>query len=642
MDNFAAPPRPKTYTGDIANLPPALSALTKQTRWMLWRWELTKNKRGELKWTKVPYQPNGANAKSNDPKTWATHEDAVDAIERVEADGIGYALLNDELGLSAVDIDDCRDESTGAVEPWARESLDKAKECGAYIEITPSGTGFRIIGTSDKPAMHTDIVVPSDRAKAGIEIYRNVATGRYITVSGCEVGNSSNLVNIDPVVDRLIPTKPETRPNNETEQVSQPTNGIDRSADFHSEVWRLASQEMTVDEIARAMRSHPGADKYGHRLHAEILRSYGKWQEEHGAQQEPPKPFTFINLKEWSFDNVPQREWAVPDRIPLRQVNLFSGEGAIGKSTVQLHLCTAHVLGRDWLGTLPSQGPAFFIDAEDDDKELHRRLAAILDHYQATFEQAIDGGLWLRSLLGEDAVLASTTKGGIVRPTALYKALLERTGDLKPKMIGIASAADVFAGNEIVRPEVQQFIGLLSKLALAANGAVSLISHPSLTGISSDSGLSGSTQWHNSVRSRMWMKGVKAEPGEQQDDDLRELVFKKNNYGPKSNSIVLRYERGLFLPVPGMTSLDAAAHAAKVEEVFMALLRKLTDQGTDLSPAGQSHSYAPTVMVKHAEAKGMRKAELANAMQRALDAGAVRVVTLHPDTTRERKVLRAS
>jgi RecA-family ATPase len=300
------------------------------------------------------------------------------------------------------------------------------------------------------------------------------------------------------------------------------------------------------------------------------------------------------------------------------------------------------VLGRDWLGTTPSQGPAFFIDAEDDDKELHRRLAAILDHYQATFEQAIDGGLWLRSLLGEDAVLASTTKGGIVRPTALYRGLLERTGDLKPKMIGIASAADVFAGNEIVRPEVQQFIGLLSKLALAANGSVSLISHPSLTGISSDSGLSGSTQWHNSVRSRMWMKGVKAEAGEQQDDDLRELVFKKNNYDPKSNSIVLRYQRGLFLPVPGTTSLDAAAHAAKVDEVFMALLRKLTDQGTDLSPAGQSHSYAPTVMFKYAEARGMRKAELANAMQRALDAGAVRVVTLHPDTTRERKVLRAS
>ena len=127
-----------------------------------------------------------------------------------------------------------------------------------------------------------------------------------------------------------------------------------------------------------------------------------------------------------------------------------------------------------------------------------------------------------------------------------------------------------------------------------------------------------------------------------QDDDLRELVFKKNNYGPKSNSIVLRYERGLFLPVPGMTSLDAAAHSARVDEVFMSLLRKLTEQGTELSPAWQSHSYAPTVMIKHAEAKGMRKRDLETALQRLLETRKVWMETLCPGTTREKKVLRAS
>jgi hypothetical protein len=42
----------------------------------------------------------------------------------------------------------------------------------------------------------------------------------------------------------------------------------------------------------------------------------------------------------------------------------------------------------------------------------------------------------------------------------------------------------------------------MTKLAIAANGAVVLVTHPSLTGINSDSGLSGSTAWHNSVRAR--------------------------------------------------------------------------------------------------------------------------------------------
>src|SRR5262249_34771318 len=242
-------------------------------------------------------------------------------------------------------------------------------------------------------------------------------------------------------------------------------------------------------------------------------------------------------------------------RIPLRQTHLFTGEGGSGKSMNQLHLSVAHVGGRDWLGTMPAYGGAFFIDAEDDEKELHRRLAAILNHYQMTFEEAKMGGLYIRSLVGEDAVMAITTKSGLVQPTPLYNDLLERAGDLKPKHIGIASAADVFAGNEIVRPEVQQFVGLLTRMARASNGAVTLIAHPSLTGINTDTGLSGSTQWHNSVRSRRWLKGVKADSGEQPDHDLRELVFKKNNYGPISGNVVLRYERGVFRPVRGVSSL---------------------------------------------------------------------------------------
>jgi RecA-family ATPase len=338
------------------------------------------------------------------------------------------------------------------------------------------------------------------------------------------------------------------------------------------------------------------------------------------AQAEAPKPFTFIDVSKWTFDNIPDREWAVPDRIPLRQVTLFSGEGAAGKSTVQLHLSVAHVLGRDWLGTMPEPGPAFFIDAEDDEKELQRRLACVLHHYGVGFSD-VERRLYMKSLAGEDAVLAATSKGGIVQPTALYKGLLEQAGDLKPKMIGIASAANVFAGNEVVRPEVQQFIGLLTRLAMAADGAVSLISHPSLTGINSDSGLSGSTQWHNSVRARMWLKGQKAQPGEQEDTDARELVFKKSNYGKISDTIVLRWDRGMFLPVPGVHSLDRAAREAREEEVFLILLKRFTDANRNVSDR-PSKNYAPTVFAAEEEARAERihSRAFAEAMRRLFKA----------------------
>jgi AAA domain len=76
--------------------------------------------------------------------------------------------------------------------------------------------------------------------------------------------------------------------------------------------------------------------------------------------------FPFVDTSRWRTEEPPLREWAVPDRIPRRQVALFSGEGAAGKSTILLHQCAAHTLARDWLGVMPTPGPTFFIDAEDD------------------------------------------------------------------------------------------------------------------------------------------------------------------------------------------------------------------------------------------------------------------------------------
>src|SRR5262249_34979237 len=162
-------------------------------------------------------------------------------------------------------------------------------------------------------------------------------------------------------------------------------------------------------------------------------------------------------------------DWVVQNRIPRRQCVLFSGEGAAGKSTEQLHLSAAQVLGRDWLGTMPVQGPAMFIDAEDDEQIIHRRLAAITKHYNVTFGDLIKGGLHLMSLVGHDAVLATVSRSGKIEPTALYKQILEAVGDIKPVMIGIASSANVYAGSEIERAQVQQFISLLNRLAILAN-----------------------------------------------------------------------------------------------------------------------------------------------------------------------------
>jgi RecA-family ATPase len=326
---------------------------------------------------------------------------------------------------------------------------------------------------------------------------------------------------------------------------------------------------------------------------------------------------------------VPQQEWTILNRIPRRQTALFSGQGAAGKSTIALHAAAAHVLGRDWLGSLPVIGPALFIDAEDDETVLHRRLASIIEYYGIKFADLISGGLNLISLAGKDAVLAVANCGGKIEPTPFYKQIFEAVRDIKPISITLASSANMYAGSEIDRSQVQQFISLLNRLAIVANGSVTLISHPSLTGIATDTGLSGNTAWHNAVRARLYLKGVKAEgddDDEQPETGLRQLVFKKNQYGPESESIALHYRDGLFLPMAGVSGsfLDRAARETRADETFVTLLRRFTVEGRVVTDK-PGRSYVPALFAREDEARqaGFNSKTFEAAMRRLFKAGRI-------------------
>jgi RecA-family ATPase len=189
-------------------------------------------------------------------------------------------------------------------------------------------------------------------------------------------------------------------------------------------------------------------------------------------------------------------------------------------------------------------------------------------------------------------------------------------------MISIASSANVFTGSELDRTQTQQFIGLLNRLAMLANGAVVLIAHPSLTGINTDTGLSGTTQWHNAVRARFYLKGIKSEADEQPSNDLRELVFKKNQFGPISANIVLRYRNGLFLPEPSISGLDKIARDAKADEIFLRLVKRFADENRNVSNNESARNYAAIAFAKEEEAKKhqLRKADFEAAMRRLFEA----------------------
>jgi len=354
-------------------------------------------------------------------------------------------------------------------------------------------------------------------------------------------------------------------------------------------------------------------------------------REHEAKQKQADESLPYVDL---TLDLTP-REWLVPDRIPMRNVSSMSGEGAIGKSLLLMQLSGAVVLGKDWIGTLPEQGSVLYFNAEEDDDEVRRRMEDVAHQLDATRQNMIDGGLHVLSFAGRDAILAMPERNAIMRPTPLFERLCREALQLRPKLIVLDTVADTFGGKENDRGQTRQFITMLRGLAIDAGSAIVMSAHPSLTGISTDTGLSGNTGWHNSVRYRMYFKTA---PGD--DPSLRVLECKKSNYGPISESILLRWKDGVYVPEPGKGTPERLAAEAEVDHLFLNLLRRLTEQGRNVSDK-PSLSYAPSMFVSEPEAKKAKanKKAFTDAMARLFAVRKIRVVPFGPASRMRSKII---
>src|SRR4029078_8585315 len=131
--------------------------------------------------------------------------------------------------------------------------------------------------------------------------------------------------------------------------------------------------------------------------------------------------------------------------------------------------------------------------------------------------------LHIVSLAGADAVLATEGPKRKLDATPRFHELKASVAELRPPLLVLDTLADFFAGDEISRTHARQFIGMLRGLAIEFERCILLLAHPSLSGMSSGSGTSGSTAWSNSVGSRLYLERVKDDRGVEQDTDARVL-----------------------------------------------------------------------------------------------------------------------
>ena len=247
----------------------------------------------------------------------------------------------------------------------------------------------------------------------------------------------------------------------------------------------------------------------------------------------------------WQDRAIPERQWLVPDMIPMQNVTILSGDGGVGKSIIAFELMVACALGKRWLGQQTKPCKVFGLFAEDDEAELHRRLADICCHHDAELGDLEN--LQLCSRVGlENSLMDWRSPWEAGETTWLHATIMNHALQYGAQLVVVDSLHDVFAGEENRRVQARQFVQGLREIAREIDGAVVLTAHPSLTGRNTGTGESGSTAWNNAVRSRLYL----TEADEQADGAERILKTMKANYGPAGGSIRLRWTDGVYEAIP--------------------------------------------------------------------------------------------
>src|SRR5262245_36850300 len=115
--------------GPYESVPAELKA---RAQWVSFRL-LPPMKGGKKKPIKFPVDAQtGAPADTTERATWATFDQAVQYAQAHGLAGVGFVFTSEDP-YAGVDLDDCRDKTTGKIADWARAIIDAL---GSYTEVS--------------------------------------------------------------------------------------------------------------------------------------------------------------------------------------------------------------------------------------------------------------------------------------------------------------------------------------------------------------------------------------------------------------------------------------------------------------------------------------------------------------------------
>ena len=271
-------------------------------------------------------------------------------------------------------------------------------------------------------------------------------------------------------------------------------------------------QGFSLDEFAYLVNKYPPANSAFAEQDERYLRRCWERDEVITDRADPLPTHSFSDL---AGRDIPPREWIIASTIPSGCVTSLYGIGGEGKTTISMQMAEAVSRGDQFMGQDVSRGSVLMMLNEDDTDEVGRRVqrlgADAPDAHVIDFQAVTDPCLMRFERDGSQVTQMALTLEATIESYA-------------PKLVVLDPISFIFCGNENDRAEVGTFVRYMNLIASRQRTAILMIGHPAKD---ENSQYSGSTSWHNSVRSRLELKKV-----ENTDDEYR-LYRHKANYAPK-------------------------------------------------------------------------------------------------------------
>ena len=314
------------------------------------------------------------------------------------------------------------------------------------------------------------------------------------------------------------------------------------------------------------------------------------------AMLEPEGLDVFSVDENFDAAELSSRPWHIHGLAMLGHLSLILSPGGVGKSTLGMTIGVGSALGRHQI--IPGysgvrSGNALILNTEEDEDEMKRRLAGVLQRHKITAAQ-LKGKLFLKSLFGDNAALGQYNEGlYCLTETRFFEKLVAFCKEQQIDLIVLDPLIGFHNEEENSNGIMEEVATLLRRLARETGAAVLVIHHTRKGSGGNDTEAHagdmdagrGASALVAAARIAITLARMSKKTAKEEGIDwalarnLRRIDDAKMNYAPSSEEAKwfelrsTKIANGESVPVPMPFNMDAVAERKAAQEAAKDLKR---------------------------------------------------------------------